>query len=366
MNDQILKAKEKIIFSLRNIYEGLGYTAYNVNRFEEYDLYAKNKDFLLSNRVITFTDTDGKLMALKPDVTLSIIKNSKEGDGVNKFYYDESVYRVSRDSQTFKEIAQAGLECLGEVDEYQVYEVMCLAKDSLAVLSDNFALSVSNLDLVSKVIDFSGLNYDKKLEVLECLKAKNSFRVKEICEGEGIEDKKANLLIKLCTIYGGYDKVKDDLDAFMVTDELKSIVCEFKSVVKALSLSKNGDKVVIDFSVVNDMKYYNGMVFSGVIEGVSTSILSGGQYDALMKKMGKKGRAIGFAVYVDLLERKLIKEGNSVDCTVIYDEDTEIELVIKTVDQLRGQGKKVLTLSSAQKSSALGEVVSLVKEDKNA
>ena len=30
-------------------------------------------DFLVSDRVITFTDTNGKLMALKPDVTLSII-----------------------------------------------------------------------------------------------------------------------------------------------------------------------------------------------------------------------------------------------------------------------------------------------------
>ena len=33
------------------------------------------------------------------------------------------------------------------------------------------------------------------------------------------------------------------------------------------------------------------------------SVLSGGQYDTLMKKMGRKDRAIGFAVFLDMLER---------------------------------------------------------------
>ena len=61
------------------------------------------------------------------------------------------------------------------------------------------------------------------------------------------------------------------------------------------------DKINIDFSVVNNMKYYNGIVFKGFVEGIPTGILSGGQYDNLMEKMGKKSRAIGFAVYLDEL-----------------------------------------------------------------
>lgn len=40
-------------------------------------LYAANKSFLLGENVPTFTDLDGRLMALKPDVTLSIAKNTK-------------------------------------------------------------------------------------------------------------------------------------------------------------------------------------------------------------------------------------------------------------------------------------------------
>ena len=60
--------------------------------------------------------------------------------------------------------------------------------------------------------------------------------------------------------------------------------------------------VNIDFSIAGNLKYYNGIVFNGYIEGVPAAVLSGGQYDQLLRKLGRDSRAIGFAVYVDLLE----------------------------------------------------------------
>ena len=53
-----------------------------MSRFEEYDLYVANKDFLISDEVITFTDRSGRLLAMKPDVTLSIIKNAPDISGM--------------------------------------------------------------------------------------------------------------------------------------------------------------------------------------------------------------------------------------------------------------------------------------------
>ena len=77
---------------LSQIYQEFGYQAYAMSKFEEYELYLRNKEFLVSDRVLTFTDTDGRLMALKPDVTLSIIKNTSDHEmGVQKLYYHEHV-----------------------------------------------------------------------------------------------------------------------------------------------------------------------------------------------------------------------------------------------------------------------------------
>ena len=75
LKSEYMRTEEKVIFALRELYSKYGYAQFKMSKFEEYDLYVKNKDFLVSDSVITFNDTNGKLLALKPDVTLSIIKN---------------------------------------------------------------------------------------------------------------------------------------------------------------------------------------------------------------------------------------------------------------------------------------------------
>ena len=103
IDDQVMNGQERISFRLRSLYSEYGYERYRMSKFEEYDLYSRNKDFLFSEGVITFNDTNGRLMALKPDVTLSIIKNRKDTPGeIQKLYYHENVYRVSAAADGFR------------------------------------------------------------------------------------------------------------------------------------------------------------------------------------------------------------------------------------------------------------------------
>ena len=106
-----LQPKERASFALRALYEAAGCRKYHMGRFEEYGLYQENRSFLSSEQVITFTDLDGRLLALKPDVTLSIAKTAQPAPGETlRYYYHENVYRPSAESHTFKEISQMGLE----------------------------------------------------------------------------------------------------------------------------------------------------------------------------------------------------------------------------------------------------------------
>ena len=131
MIETYLKPEERAVFALRELYRGYGYLPFKMSKFEEYDLYVRNKDFLVSDRVITFTDMGGKLLALKPDVTLSIIKNGEDRPGEKqKVCYNENVYRVSGSTHHFKEILQTGLECIGDLDSYDICEVVTLAAAS--------------------------------------------------------------------------------------------------------------------------------------------------------------------------------------------------------------------------------------------
>ena len=107
---------ERSTLQLRALYEQAGYRKYRMARFEEYALYQQYESFLPDPQVVTFTDLDGKLRAIRPDVTLSIAKNAQPAPGsCKKYYYTEQVCRPSRESHTFAEISQMGLECLGAV-----------------------------------------------------------------------------------------------------------------------------------------------------------------------------------------------------------------------------------------------------------
>ena len=48
--------RSRVLASVQALYNRYGYRPYRMNKFEEYDLYARNKDFLISDSVITFTD----------------------------------------------------------------------------------------------------------------------------------------------------------------------------------------------------------------------------------------------------------------------------------------------------------------------
>ncbi len=339
----VLSSEEKAVFTLRALYKKYGYSQYKMSKFEEYDLYAKNKNFLVSDNVITFTDTDGKLLALKPDVTLSIVKNDRDGLGVKKLYYNEHVYRVSKGTKSFKEIMQVGLECLGEIDEYAVTEVVYLASKSLDCFSEKNVLDISHLGLVKSVIEYAGVSEDGEKKIIEFIAQKNLEGVRSVCNSENLGEEKTELLSKLITVYGNAEKVLPNLDCFAVSDSAKDGIESLKQVIYGLQEMGVKDKIRIDFSVINDVNYYNGVVFKGFVSGIPTGILSGGQYDNLMNKMGKKSRAIGFAVYLDGIERlsnDLLDD--SVDVAIEYGENVCPKEIAKKVNELIKEGKSVI------------------------
>ena len=148
---------ERSTLQLRALYEQAGYRKYRMARFEEYALYQQYESFLPDPQVVTFTDLDGKLRAIRPDVTLSIAKNAQPAPGsCKKYYYTEQVCRPSRESHTFAEISQMGLECLGAVGAAQQAEVVRLARQSLNALGESSVLELGHMGYVTAWLDGVG------------------------------------------------------------------------------------------------------------------------------------------------------------------------------------------------------------------
>ena len=309
--DQIWRNEEQAVFALRALYQRYGYAPYKMSQFEEYDLYVRNKDFLISDKIITFSGQGGKLMALKPDVTLSIVKNAPEETGVvQKVYYSENVYR------DYREIMQAGLECVGDLTQYDIAEAVLLAVKSLDLLGGRCVLDISHMGLLAAVLERCGFDKGKQKQAMGYLRQKNTHDLKSLCADN---PDAWEILQALSACRGGAEEL-EGLTPYLNGEAEQRAVEELKALLRILEESGYADKVRLDFSVGSSLGYYSGVVFRGYLEGIPESVLSGGQYDKLPRKMGRKSRAIGFAVYVDLLQ-ELNREENpfDVDTLILHD-----------------------------------------------
>ena len=69
------------------------------------------------------------------------------------------------------------------------------------------------------------------------------------------------------------------------------------------TLPAQGCELRLDLSMADEMDYYNGLVFTGYAAGIPCAVLKGGRYDYLMQRFTPTANAIGFAMYLDELER---------------------------------------------------------------
>ncbi|MBQ7900426.1 MAG: ATP phosphoribosyltransferase regulatory subunit [Clostridia bacterium] len=336
--DNILRNDEKSVYNMRALFEQYGYKQFRMSKFEEYDVYVRNKDFLVSDSIITFTGANGKLMALKPDVTFSIIKNTDDSsDTVTKLYYNENVYRTGKGSRDFKEIMQTGLECIGEIDTYNICEVLMLAAQSLAITGERFILDVSHMGFIAALLEHLGVDDDKRSDVLNCIREKNTHGIYAVLGDDG------ECIVQMINAYGDFDTVLSKLRDINVNDATNKVICELEEIKNALKDTDNFDKIHLDFSVVNDLNYYNGIVFQGFIADVPSMVLSGGQYDKLMHKMGKNASAIGFAVYHDMLKQlNSTTKQYDADVLITYGSSTDLAKLSAKVRELTNSGMTVM------------------------
>lgn len=331
-----LRKEEEVALRLRSLYESFGYKKYKMAKFEEYGFYIENKNFLQSNQIIAFNDADGRLMALKPDVTLSIVKNTNATEAVcEKLYYSENVYRMNMQGREYKEISQTGLEFIGNITDLTTLEVVMLAARSLRIIHEHYILDISHMGYIMGMLDSLICDAALKESVIDCIRKKNVHELEKLCLDAGIPENNTEKLKALINLSGPFSQTLKDAEKYVLNDEMKNALEELKK----LSCADDGS-FRLDFSIINDMSYYNGITFRGYVEPLPKAVLSGGRYDNLMEKMGKKDlNALGFAVYFDEFDRHFkASAAPKTDIIILYNENTDPALLWSKVDEYSRKG----------------------------
>ena len=342
--------EDKITLALRALYEQYGCRQYHMGTFEPYDMYRENRNFLQSQTVITFTDARGKLLALKPDVTMSIVKSTQPDEKIRKLYYSENVFRMARSSSDYKEIHQIGLEYIGSDDGYSEAETVLLAMKSLETISPDYILTAGHMGFTAALMAKCGFDKAESMKAMDAFKHKNSHELATLAHSKNISDDTLALLNQAMAVSHSAKQAISLLRSMNLEGDMANALYELERLYNILQSAGYGDKLRIDFAIVNDSDYYNGIVFQGFIQGIAHYVLSGGRYDNLMRRFGKKQSAIGFALYFGELNRHFRETREyDADILLIYGGAAPTKVMAQTEKFIK-DGKSVIAAKSVQEN----------------
>lgn len=302
---EVLLPEEQIELQLRRLYSGHGFRLYHLNNFEEYEVYQQSRNFLRNTGVITFTGNDGRTMALKPDVTLSIVKNTPNHEA-RKVFYVEDVYRHDRQEGEYQKINQIGIELIDDITLEDEIEVLKLAWQSLAFVGEG-TLDVSHIGILDGIAKRFPEHERKNVEA--ALRMKSSHAMTEVAQRSGLSEEESENLGKLVRVAGNFESKFTKAEKLLAPfPEALAGLKELESLFDRLKeIPDLSDKVRmrLDFSIVNDADYYSGLLFQGFIKEAKETILYGGRYDRLLEREGKSQGAVGFGMNLNHVGKKI-------------------------------------------------------------
>jgi len=337
-----MSKKDLVLLNIRKMYDSYGYKKISLPSFEEYDLYNENKDFIDRN-VLTVMSPNGKLLALRPDITLSVAKKISKEQSLkySKIYYQENTYNLTK-YVGYEEDEQLGIELIGKESTFLDFEIINLAVKSLDIINKKSMIVLSHAGFISSIFQNFDLEYEIKEQILDCINRKNSHDIQKILKrNEHISENVKKLIYKIPELSGNLENIEKELLKYEINDNTKKILSELKQLNSLLMKFYKKSKIVFDFSVVKNLNYYNGIILQGYIEDFPNVILTGGRYDKLFEKFGVDTGAVGFAILTDGL-KGYYKDTDKKDFEVLiaYD-NSDFEKLVEIVNDFQKKGLRV-------------------------
>jgi ATP phosphoribosyltransferase regulatory subunit len=336
------KLSEKIIKTFKN--NGFVLSESDVLLDSEYIIQRSGENFRRS--ILTFENEDGKIMCLRPDLTVASCIKFLEKKSKSKIYYSGQAYRRNNKKGSDLINDQLGIEILGSKNRLQDdFKIIKTILDSAEKInSKKIQIKISDVSLFKKLINSLDMPERWKLRLIrhfwrpgyfeELLKRleKNSdidpvtfdidkkrfyemkkMKQDKIVAGRSISeilkrfDKKIkdprsfNEGKKIVKIIRSFLKINcklSKLDEYLLVfakknNLKKNIFEEFKSI---KNLKKLNYEINFITNFGRDIEYYTGVVFE--IFAGKKEIARGGRYDDLLKSLGAKKNipAVGAAI----------------------------------------------------------------------
>ncbi|ODA42307.1 ATP phosphoribosyltransferase regulatory subunit [Desulfosporosinus sp. BG] len=288
-----------------------------------------------------FFDREGRILALRPELTMSIARlvstRMRGGDFPLRLCYGADVYRNT--AVRHREFRQVGVELVGSDQELADAEVIALAVEAIAGLGlKNYQFNLGHMGIFSGLMLEAGVDEGLQSKLEEALARKDMVGVERWVSQSRLPTRVQELLLRLPHFHGG-EEILDEVLDWSERPAIQEAVERLRKIYRYLNYFGVQENVSLDLGILRGFSYYTGAVFEGYVPGMGFPVVEGGRYDTLYSDFGVSLPATGFAIHLGtLLEQFPLSSTESADI-LVYGSDAE--QVIRQCQALRAKGKRV-------------------------
>lgn len=315
--DYLPKETEKIRLveeTIRKVSESFGYKEVITPTLEYADviqLGTNTKDDAILYKVI---DRDGALLSIRPEFTTSIARlvTTRYRDGIVpfRFYYVGKVFRnIQFQPLMQKEFTQGGAELIGEYSLFGDIEIISLIEEIFQRLNLPIHIEVSHARIIPAIIEATSPY------ILEAIKSGDFVSIQSYISDRNV----LSFIEELPFLSGGREIIEEAQRYIKYIPGLEAPLEQLSRFISDLE-NLGYTRTKINLGVIRDFEYYTGITFEGYIEGLGLPVVGGGRYDGLLEKFGVPLPATGFAIGIERVASRILKEESEPDLVIGYTE----------------------------------------------
>lgn len=304
-------AQREVSRRLEKVFRTRGYNEVITPGIEYYDVFDLENAGIPQYEMYKSTDNKGRLIVFRPDLTLPIARLTatrlQSMEKPIRLYYNQPVYRNRKDlSGSRDESTQAGIELLGAAGLRADLEVIAAAVDALSACTENFRLEIGDARFFRALADELPVSEEVKEDIRLTIESKNYAALGDMLDTL-VPSPYTEAIRKLPRLFGREEVFAQAEDFCKGHPVLAETLRYMRTLYDALTKLGLGDRLMVDFGLVQRNDYYTGVVFSAYVENYGDAVLMGGRYDNLLKQFDAPMPAIGFAAEVDALAAILLE-----------------------------------------------------------
>lgn len=285
--------------AMLDILERGGYAEVIPPTFEYEEVFLRAAGRGIGDRMIRFTDRDGRTLALRYDFTASIARVAAtafaDARRPMRFSYAGKVFRQEPErGGRAREMLQVGAELIGAAGLEADVEVVRLTLALLRAAGiTEVQLNLGHAGVLSPGL--AALPDDRRAEVRRWIDRKDRASLARALRGATGE---VATLLALPFVIGRRAAIEAVLPS---TAGLARSGLEHLLALDAALTAEERAHVVYDLGEVRGLDYYTGIHFELFVAGAGRSAGAGGRYDDLMTRFGAPAPAVGVAIDLDTL-----------------------------------------------------------------